>query len=46
MLLRDARPGDAAAVRDFLSGLSLDSAYRRFFTGIGSVPHRPRWSAG
>lgn len=38
VLLRDARPEDCAAVRDFLSGLSLDSAYRRFFTGIGSPP--------
>jgi acetyltransferase len=38
VLLRDARPEDAAAVREFLSGLSLDSAYRRFFTGIGSPP--------
>jgi acetyltransferase len=38
VLLRDARPEDGAAVRDFLSGLSLDSAYRRFFTGIGSPP--------
>lgn len=38
VLLRDARPEDRAAVRDFLSGLSLDSAYRRFFTGIGTPP--------
>ena len=38
VLLRDARPEDAAAVQEFLSGLSLDSAYRRFFTGIGSPP--------
>jgi RimJ/RimL family protein N-acetyltransferase len=38
VLLREARPEDCAAVRDFLSGLSLDSAYRRFFTGIGSPP--------
>jgi acetyltransferase len=38
VLLRDARPDDCAAVREFLSGLSLDSAYRRFFTGIGSSP--------
>jgi RimJ/RimL family protein N-acetyltransferase len=34
--LRPTRPDDAAAVRSFLAGLSLDSAYRRFFTGIGS----------
>jgi RimJ/RimL family protein N-acetyltransferase len=38
VLLRDARREDAAAVQEFLSGLSLDSAYRRFFTGIGSPP--------
>jgi acetyltransferase len=30
------RPEDREAVRAFLAGLSLDSAYRRFFTGIGS----------
>jgi acetyltransferase len=38
VLLRDARPEDCAAVGEFLSGLTLDSAYRRFFTGIGSPP--------
>ena len=38
VLLRDARPDDCAAVGEFLSGLTLDSAYRRFFTGIGSPP--------
>jgi GNAT superfamily N-acetyltransferase len=38
VLVRDVRPGDGDAVRDFLAGLSLDSAYRRFFTGIGSPP--------
>ena len=43
--LREARPGDAAAVRAFLAGLTPDSAYRRFFTGIGPSP-RPRWSTG
>lgn len=36
--LRAATDGDAAAVRAFLRGLTLDSAYRRFFTGLGSVP--------
>jgi RimJ/RimL family protein N-acetyltransferase len=36
--LRDVRPGDGEAVRVFLAGLSLDSAYRRFFTGIGPSP--------
>lgn len=34
--VRPARPGDRDAVRGFLAGLSLDSAYRRFFTGIGA----------
>jgi acetyltransferase len=34
--IRPARAGDREAVRAFLAGLSLDSAYRRFFTGIGS----------
>jgi RimJ/RimL family protein N-acetyltransferase len=38
VLLRESRPEDGPAVRDFLGGLSLDSAYRRFFTGIGSPP--------
>jgi RimJ/RimL family protein N-acetyltransferase len=38
VVLREVAPGDLAAVRDFLAGLSLDSAYRRFFTGIGSPP--------
>jgi GNAT superfamily N-acetyltransferase len=36
--LREVGPGDAAAVRAFLAGLTLDSAYRRFFTGIGPSP--------
>lgn len=36
VLIRPARAGDREAVRAFLAGLSLDSAYRRFFTGIGS----------
>lgn len=36
--LRAASPCDHDAVRAFLQGLSLDSAYRRFFTGLGSVP--------
>jgi ribosomal protein S18 acetylase RimI-like enzyme len=36
VVLRAVTPADRAAVRDFLAGLSLDSAYRRFFTGIGS----------
>jgi GNAT superfamily N-acetyltransferase len=36
--LRPATTADSAAVGAFLRGLSLDSAYRRFFTGLGSVP--------
>jgi hypothetical protein len=34
-VLRPVEPDDTAAVREFLCGLSLDTAYRRFFTGIG-----------
>ena len=34
--IRPVRTGDLPAVGAFLAGLSLDSAYRRFFTGIGS----------
>ena len=36
LTLRPVTPADRAAVRCFLGGLSLESAYRRFFTGIGS----------
>ncbi len=36
--LRAAAAGDHDPVRAFLLGLSPDSAYRRFFTGLGSVP--------
>jgi GNAT superfamily N-acetyltransferase len=36
--LRTATPADHGEVRAFLRGLTLDSAYRRFFTGLGSVP--------
>jgi RimJ/RimL family protein N-acetyltransferase len=38
VVAREVRPDDCDAVREFLGGLSLDSAYRRFFTGIGSPP--------
>ena len=38
VVFRDARPEDCDRVREFLGGLTLDSAYRRFFTGIGSPP--------
>ncbi len=34
--IRPASCADGPAVRAFLAGLSIDSAYRRFFTGIGS----------
>lgn len=34
--LRPVCPADREPVRRFLAGLTLDSAYRRFFTGIGS----------
>lgn len=34
--MRPVHADDTEAVRAFLAGLSLDSAYRRFFTGIGS----------
>ncbi len=36
--LRTGGPADAEVVRAVLSGLSLDTAYKRFFTGLGSVP--------
>src|SRR5829696_5647359 len=36
--LRAADADDEDAVRAFLGGLSPDSAYRRFFTGIGPQP--------
>jgi GNAT superfamily N-acetyltransferase len=36
LTVRTVTPDDRAAVHGFLAGLSLDSAYRRFFTGLGS----------
>jgi GNAT superfamily N-acetyltransferase len=36
LALRPAGPDDREAVRAFLAGLSPETAYRRFFTGIGS----------
>ena len=36
LTVRMVAPGDRAAVHGFLAGLSLESAYRRFFTGLGS----------
>jgi acetyltransferase len=38
--IRPVEPGDAAALREFLSGLSLDTVYRRFFTGFGKMADR------
>jgi GNAT superfamily N-acetyltransferase len=38
--LRSVCPTDAAGVRLFLAGLSLESSYRRFFTGLGRIPDR------
>jgi ribosomal protein S18 acetylase RimI-like enzyme len=35
--IRAATEADSAAVHDFLAGLSADSQYQRFFTGLGSV---------
>jgi ribosomal protein S18 acetylase RimI-like enzyme len=39
-ILRCVRPDDVEDVRRFLAGLSLESSYRRFFTGIGRIPDR------
>jgi acetyltransferase len=36
--VRPTRPADTPAVRAFLAGLSPDSAYKRFFTGVGGSP--------
>ena len=38
--VRPARPADAQALHDLLAGLSVESAYRRFFVGIGSPSGR------
>jgi ribosomal protein S18 acetylase RimI-like enzyme len=35
--VRAADPADANAMRDFLTSLSTDTQYQRFFTGLGSV---------
>jgi ribosomal protein S18 acetylase RimI-like enzyme len=35
--VRTAREADAEAVRAFLAGLSFNTQYQRFFTGLGSV---------
>lgn len=36
LTVRPVTPADRAAVHGFLAGLTLDSAYRRFFTGLGA----------
>jgi GNAT superfamily N-acetyltransferase len=36
LTVRTVTPVDRPAVHGFLAGLTLDSAYRRFFTGLGS----------
>jgi RimJ/RimL family protein N-acetyltransferase len=38
--IRPVEPADADALREFLSGLSPDTAYRRFFTGLGKMADR------
>jgi GNAT superfamily N-acetyltransferase len=38
VLIRPACHADIAAVRQFLVGLSPESSYRRFFTGLGRIP--------
>jgi ribosomal protein S18 acetylase RimI-like enzyme len=39
-VITSAGPSTRDAMRTFLLGLSLQSAYRRFFTGLGRVPDR------
>ncbi len=38
VMIRPAAATDAEPVRSFLAGLSIRSAYSRFFTGLGRVP--------
>ena len=40
ILIRPTSPADLESVRRFLTGLSAESSYRRFFTGLGRVPDR------
>lgn len=40
ILIRPACPADTESVRRFLTGLSVESSYRRFFTGLGRIPDR------
>jgi acetyltransferase len=37
-VIRPACRLDVGAVREFLRGLSTESSYRRFFTGLGRIP--------
>jgi GNAT superfamily N-acetyltransferase len=39
-LIRPTCPADIESVRTFLTGLSVESSYRRFFTGLGRIPDR------
>jgi GNAT superfamily N-acetyltransferase len=39
-LIRPTSCADVERVRQFLTGLSAESSYRRFFTGLGRVPER------
>ena len=41
MILRMADAADVGAVRDFLARLSPETAFRRFFTGLGLPVARP-----
>lgn len=36
--IRRARPSDGSGVAEFLEGLSAETAFRRFFTGLGRPP--------
>ena len=38
--VRPARPADAQALHDLLTGLSLESGHRRFFVGVGAPSAR------
>ncbi|MEN3360110.1 MAG: hypothetical protein V7637_4092 [Mycobacteriales bacterium] len=40
ILIRPTCPADIESVRRFLTELSAESSYRRFFTGLGRIPDR------
>ena len=44
--IRSAVPADRAGVADLLGGLSAESAYRRFQTGLGPDPSPVMLCAG